>query len=368
MRTPLLVLAAILAASAPATADKIYTSDGKTITDVDIVEEGLAKLSYKDGRNDRQVDSQDVLRVEFDEMPRQLSEAFASLSEGDTETAAILLEDYVGGVIGGNPERRHKWAPAHAAWKVVELRTSMGDLTGAINAAGILISNFPDSRYLPEAYMAKAEAAHLGGEAAIAQATLRDFQSIIATRALSERWGIECELALVTTDAELTGGKRRAALEKVAKKAGSKFGTVKNTALVAMGESFLEDALADTAKASRYVADALELFEQVIADPRAKEATLAGAYTGKGDCLFQTAAPSQDAAQLKEALLSYLRVAAVYSEQSRYVPRCLFYSARCFDLLDDEESRERAQQLYGQVYFLYPGTRWSEEAKKFSRR
>jgi len=367
MRTPLLVLAAALAAS-PALADKIYTADGKTITDVDIVEEGLQKVIYKDGRNERTVDSETVLQVEFDEMPRQLGDAMTSLDEGDFESAALIFEDYVGGVLGGRDERRHKWAPAHAAWRVVELKANLGDLAGASEAAGLLIENFPDSRYLPEAYMAKAEAAHLGKDVETAQATLRDFQALIANRGLSERWGIECELALVTTDDDTRGPKRRSALQKVADKAGKKFTAVRNSALVAMGESYLYDLGASPEKADEYVPAAQELFEEVIADPRAKDATLAGAYAGKGDCIFQVAALTQDAVKLKEALLAYLRVAAVYSEQSRYVPKSLFYAGRCFDLMEDDESKERAQLLYAQVWFLYPGTTWANEAKNFRKR
>lgn len=370
MRTAL-VPAALLAlglAAAPATADRIYTTDGKTISDVKIVEEGLQRITYREGRNDRTVDSTQVLRVEFEEMPRTLDEAFASIADGDPDSGIILLEDYVGGVLAGKEERRHKWAPAHAAWRVVELKASMGDQEGAKQAAGIVIDNFADTRYLPDAYMARAEAAYQLGDAATAQATLKDFQSAIATRGMDERWAIECELALVTTDDGLTGAKRRGALEKVADKAGSKHGTVRNAALVAIGESYLADLAGSPDRAGQNVPAALALFEEVIADPRASDATLAGAYAGKGDCLFQEAAPAQDTAMLKEALLCYLRVAAVYSEQTRYVPKALFYAGRCLDLMEDDESKDRAQQLYGQVYFLYPDSPWAREAANFSRR
>ena len=252
MRIPLLVLAATLVAT-PALADKIYTADGKTITDVKIVEEGLQQVTYKDGRTERTVASQDVLQVEFEERPRQLDDAITSIEDGDLESAMILLEDYVGGVLGGKEERRFRWAPAHAAWRVVELKTSLGDTAGAIESAGLLIDSFPDSRYLPEAYMAKAEAAHMAQDAATAQETLKAFQNTIATRGLSERWGIECELALVTTDDTTTGPKRRSALQKVADKAGKKFTAVRNSALVAIGESYLADLVAAPDKADEYL-------------------------------------------------------------------------------------------------------------------
>jgi len=350
-------------------ADKIYTSDGKVIEDVTIVDEGLTDISYKSGRNDRTVASQDVVRVVFEDEPRDFSEAAAYIEDGEALSAATVYTDYVDAVIAGtNKERRYKWAPANAAWRVVGLQQSLGDLAATAQAAGKVLTNFPDSRYLPEAYMAKAEAEYWSGNAAEAQKSLGDFKSVINNRGLSERWSIECDLALILTNDELVGPKRRTALEKLATSAGAKFKTVKNRALVAMGESSLADLAAKRGNAKTLVAEALGTFEAVIADPLADEATLAGAYAGRGDCLFQSAATSKDKGQLKEALLSFLRVAAVYPEQVRYVPKCLFYAGRCFDLMEEGDSADRAQQLYAQVWFLHQDSPWAKEAKNFRRR
>lgn len=350
-------------------ADKIYTSDGKVIEDIDVIDEGLTDVSYKSGRNERTVPSQDVLRVVFEDEPRNFSEADAYLEDGEIYSAATVYSDYVDAVLAGTlKERRFKWAPASAAWRVVGLQESLGDLTAAAQAAGKVITGFPDSRYLPSAYMAKANAEYWSGNAPAAQKTLGDFRSVINNRGLSARWAIECDLALILTNDELVGAKRRTALEDIADRAGSKFKTVKNHALVAIGESNLADVVAKRGTAKTLVAEALQTFEAVIADPLADESTLAGAYAGRGDCIFQTAAKSKDKAQLKEALLSFLRVAAVYSEQVRYVPKCLFYAGRCFDLLEEGDSADRAQQLYAQVWFFHQDSPWAKEAKNFRRR
>lgn len=350
-------------------ADKIYTSSGKVLEDVTIVEEGLTDVVYKDGRNERKLPSEEVLRVTFEDEPRSFGEAEQMLAEDDIESAVGIYSDYVDAIVSGNAkERRHKWAPANAAWRVVGLQQSLGDLPAAAEAAGKLIANFPDSRYLPEAYMAKADAEYWSGNASAAQKTLGDFRSVISDRGLSSRWGIECDLALILTNDELVGKKRRDGLQKIVDTAGSKFKTVANRALVAMGESALADMAAKRGSSKELVAEALGDFEAVIADPLADEATLAGAYAGKGDCLYSTAAGAGDQAKLKEALKSFLRVAAVYPEQARYVPRCLFYAGRCFDLMDGDEASDRAQLMYAQVYFMYPDTQWANEAKNFRRK
>jgi tetratricopeptide (TPR) repeat protein len=291
------------------------------------------------------------------------------IQDGDVPSAIQTYSDYVDAIVSGNTkERRHKWAPANAAWRVVGLEESLGDLKAAAAAAGKLIVSFPDSRYVPMAYMAKANDEYWSGDAGAAQETLGNFRSVINNKSLSDRWGIECDLALILTNDELVGQKRRDSLSDLADSAGSKFKTVKNRALVAMGESALADIVAKRGSAKALLAEALDDFESVIVDPLADEITLAGAYAGKGDCLYQMAAGTADKAQLKQALKSFLRVAAVYREQTRYVPKCLFYAGRCFDLMGDEESSARAQQLYGEVWFLYRDSPWAKEAKNFSRR
>ncbi|MFT5831007.1 MAG: hypothetical protein ACI9D0_001596 [Bacteroidia bacterium] len=367
MRT-LALLCGLALAAAPSFADTIHTADGKTITDCTIVTEGIDKVTYKSGRNEREIDAQDVISIEYSKKPRALSEADGPLMDGDLETASIILNDYVGAIVSGaSDERKYKWAPAHAAWRVVELRQAMGDLEGVATAASRIIANFSDTRYLPGAYLAKADAFYWNDNAKGAQDTLKAFDSAITSAGLPERWRMECDLALVLTNDQLGATTRRLNLEDIADRAGSRFATVKNRALVAKGESYLQEILGSPNKAAKNVPAALADFEAVLKDPKADDTTLAGAYVGLGDCIFHSAAKSKDRAELKRALLAYLRVAAVYPEQGRYVSKALFYAGRSFDLMGDEESMERAKVMYNQVGWLYPGSNWAKEARNFLR-
>ncbi|MFT6364014.1 MAG: hypothetical protein ACJAZ8_002437 [Planctomycetota bacterium] len=367
MRT-LALLCGLALAAAPSFADTIHTADGKTITDCTIVTEGIDKVTYKSGRNEREIDAQDVISIEYSKKPRALSEADGPLMDGDLETASIILNDYVGAIVSGaSDERKYKWAPAHAAWRVVELRQAMGDLEGVATAASRIIANFSDTRYLPGAYLAKADAFYWNDNAKGAQDTLKAFDSAITSAGLPERWRMECDLALVLTNDQLGATTRRLNLEEIADRAGSRFATVKNRALVAKGESYLQEILGSPKKATKNVPAALADFEAVLKDPKADDTTLAGAYVGLGDCIFHSAAKSKDRAELKRALLAYLRVAAVYPEQGRYVAKALFYAGRSFDLMGDEESMERAKIMYNQVGVKYPGSNWAKEARNFLR-
>lgn len=369
MRTSLLLgLTAALFFTPQLHADKIYTADGKAIENVTILEEGVSEVQYRDGRNEKKVATEDVVKITYEDLPRAFDKAIGMVGEGDFDGAIATYNEYVDGVLSGDVrETRRKWAPANAAWRVVGLLEEQGDLAGAAAAAAKLIGSFPDTRYVPPAYMAKADAEYWNGDAAAAQKTLADFKSAIASKKMSARWEIECDLALIQTNDSLTGQPRRDALGKLASRAKGKFVTVKNRAYVGIGESALADAAAKKGNAKDLIAEALDHFNEVIGDPLAENVTLAGAYAGKGDCLFQMAA-GKNKAQLKEALLCFLRVAAVYPEQTRYVPKSLFYAGRCFDLSETEDGSARAQQMYGEVWFRFPGTKWANEAKNFSKR
>ena len=172
MRTFALITGLVLAAT-PSFADTIHTSDGKSISEVTIVSEGLDKVIYKDGRSDQSIDTQSVISIVFTEKPRAMMQADGFLLDNDLDSAAIILNDYVDAVISGAERERRKWAPANAAWRVVELRQALGDLPGVVAASTRLIENYGDTRYLPGAYLAKADAYYWNSDGKKAQATLK---------------------------------------------------------------------------------------------------------------------------------------------------------------------------------------------------
>ena len=64
----------------------------------------------------------------------------------------------------------------------------------------------------------------------------------------------------------------------------------------------------------------------------------------------------------QEAARNYLRVVISHEDQSRYVPKALFFAMRSFQLAGD---RRRAADMYRTIQELYPSSPWSQEASKF---
>ncbi len=337
--------------------DTIRQTDGKLIKDVSIVEETLGQVSYKEGNSTRSVKSESVAGVTFDKYPRLVDEAEAAILDENYDEALQLLDDFVDGQIA-NPRERRKWAPAYAAWRTVQLRMELSDLDGVVSSADRLIQNFADSRYLPSAFMAKATALSLSGKGDRATRALEDFERLITSKTLSKRWELECRLAKIQVDSQMSGQQRREALSQVAAEA-DEFPSVISRARVVEGETWLAQAERNPAGSGDLYQKAQVIFAEIIQDASADDETLAGAYTGLGDCLFYGA--SGNAEKLKDALMHYLRVVVLYEGQNRYVPKALFYAMLCFDQLDDRRGKADMKRTLTRDY---PGSKWAAEAAK----
>jgi hypothetical protein len=359
---PLLPALLVLGA-APALADTIYRTDGKVIQDVTIESETLTEVAYKDGRDKKTIASESVLRVEFERMPTLVDEAMGLIQEDDLASALDNLDDYVDEQIEKPTEKRYKWAPAFAAWKACEIRMEVADLDGLEGATKRLIDNFPESRYLPMAFLAKARAEAQKGSGAKAQATLETLSGLIDSKGLSKRWNLECRLAQIQVG-DQSGEDKRKELGVIVTEASGKYPTVQSRALVAEGETYLAEAdrTNDQAKAKTLRGQAQGVFQKIVDDSRADDETLAGAYSGLGDCYFFLGLDANnDAELLTQAAMNYLRVVTIYKEQSRYVPRSLYYAARCFDFNGD---RRRTSDMKRELAGLYPNSSWASKAEK----
>jgi len=347
--------------SSLAAADVIQLADGTRLENVQVVNEGLKEVSYREGRSDKTVASDLVARVEYEKKPQAIDEAEGFLLEEDLGAAGETLDDYVQTQIDKpGSERQFKWAPPYAAWQAVSVYMRAGDLESARNAAAKLIANYPESRYRPLAYLAKADAERQMGNAG-AKKTLTDLGELIAAQGLGKRWELECRLGQVLVDAGLKPESRRNELERISSDAKDQ-PSVRLRAQVAVGESYLEEAATSPAKAKDLRGKARATFEKVVEDPKADASALAGGHAGLGESLFLSGADTDDKELLGQATLHFLRVATLYRDQGVYVARSLFYAMRCFDLMRDGQ---RKADMRRQLASRYPGSPWTEEARKY---
>lgn len=353
---------ALLVLAPFAAADTIFKTDGTAIEECTVVTEGVNEVTYKLGKKEKTVASDEVLRVEFVKVPAEIDRALAAIKEQQLLAAVDDLILYHEGISAGKKERR-EWAPPYALGLLVDQFKTMGETEQVLKYTDILIKDHPESRYVPYAYLTRAQVLFEKGEAGKAKAAIESFAGVVDEKQLSKRWQLESDLGLVLYDTGLDGAERRERLVIVSSNAGSEFPTVRNRADVAEGESLLAD---------KQFADAEKIFERIAKGTGSDNSTRAAAFCGLGDCLFQKASSQgagsdEQRATLKSALMSYLRVAINYKNETRYVSKALFFAARSFDLMGEDQSAN-AQKLYLRVIRNYGESQWAKESKSFVKR
>ena len=367
--TLLASLAVAAAANASASPDRIYKADGSIVDNVDVVSETIDLVTYKPekGRGDAEVDSELVLRVEFTERPEDVAAAEVDAMNGALLGAISGFQTYLGG-LGERGDRKHPWAAAYSQYRLIELFEQMNSeesIQSMVAAVDELVAAYPDSRYVPLAFIKKFEAQLIHGDKAGAKASAAAFGVFVEERGLAQRWKLEHRLREVLSDDSLNGAGLEAALGRVSSEA-AVFPTVANRADVAIAESM---------KGRGAFEEAEEAFEGVTESPNADDRTLAAAWCGLGECLFrraETAAASGDAEGagpvFNRAQLAFMRVVVLYPAELAYVPQSAFYAGRCIQELGGELAKEQSDRLFNFVTRNFRGSRWSDSARQLRRR
>ena len=356
MRATTLLLACLLTSSA--TADEIVRTDGKILKEVTIVEETLTQVLYKKGNAQQSVSSDEILSIVYAKKPRLVDEGDNAEAEDDPIGAFDILDQYVEGQIK-KPNERKKWAPPYAAWRTVELCQVLDDVAGVVKCTDRLIKNYPDSRFVPAAYLARASSQARQDKQGAAQTTLKELLALVQSKNLSKRWELEANLGLILTDITTKGSAKRDQLQEIIGQAGTQFPTVANRAHVAVGETFLVQI--DSAKEEQkkeLAEDARKIFAGIVKDQKADSETLAAAFAGLGTALFHQG-------ENHEALMNFLRVIVLYEGHSQYVSQSMFYAMLCFRQNEDEESRNRYKEMKWKLQQRYPESNWAELSKGY---
>jgi tetratricopeptide (TPR) repeat protein len=338
---------------APAFADEIHLIDGKILAEVTVSAETLKVVEYKRDNKKEEVPSEQVLRVVFSVKPPTVESGDSAAAEANFVGAADELQAYIDGVIG-KPQKRFPWAPAYAMYRLLEVNSLGGNPAGVVSAAKQLVEHEPDSRYAALAYLRMAKAYSDQGKGQEAQNALKNFEGVVQSKGLSSRWQLEIDLARILYDGSLDAATKRKRLESVSSAASGEHPTVMNRAEVAIGETLID---------AKDYAGALKVFEVIAANPRADNFTLAAAYTGLGESIFQIASATNEKGRLEEALLALLRVGVLYPNELHYAPKAIFFAGLVSDLIGSEESKARAQTLYRSLRREYRDSQWAEQAR-----
>lgn len=363
---PAAVLAACAIASPALSFDRIYKSDGSILDNVKVQSETIDKVVYEPekGRGTKEVLSEEVLRVEFTQMPEDIAAA-----EVDAKNDALLgaisgFQNFLGNA-DDRANRKFPWAASYARFRLVEMHERRNAIPEMVAAVDELLAGSPDSRYVPIAIIKKFEAQLLSADRPGAAATAAQFGSLVSEKGMSQRWQFEHRLRELLSKDGQTATAAEKALQKIASDAAA-YPTVANRADVATAESMLSRSAFDEAE---------EMFRGVTESTNADDRTLAAGWTGLGDCLYRRAeakAASGDtegaAALFAEAQTAFMRVVVLYRGELAYVPKSAFYAGRCIQEIGGETASDRSNRLFVFVTRNFRGSRWADSARQFKRR
>ena len=367
--TLLASLAVAAAATASASPDRIYKSDGSIVDNVDVISEAIGMVTYQPekGRGEAEIESELVLRVEFTERPEDVAAAEVDAANGALLGAVSGFQTYIGG-LGERGDRKHPWAAAYSQFRLIELFEQMNteeSIQSMVGAVDQLVATYPDSRYVPLAFIKKIEAQLIHGDRAGAKASAAAFGALVEERGLAQRWQSEHKLREVLADESLSGAKLESALERVSS-AAAVFPTVSNRADVAIAESMLGRGA---------FGEAEEAFGGVTESPNADDRTLAAAWCGLGDCVYRRAEAMAAAGNaegavplFQQAQRAFMRVVVLYPAELAYVPKSAFYAGRCIQELGGELAKDQSDRLFKFVTRNFRGSRWADSARQFRRR
>ncbi|QDU86302.1 hypothetical protein Pla163_34530 [Planctomycetes bacterium Pla163] len=351
-----------------ATADTIRLASGETIDGIKIQEETLNIVAYSKGSTSREVPSDQVLSISYEEYPNLVKKAEEAAAEGDIFAAIESYDLYVEGQLANPNERKFKWAPAYAANRAVELNRAVGNYAAVVDAANRLLGNYAESRFVPSTYLAKAEAQRYTDDAAGAKATLDALAALVKSEKLSERYAFDVELALLEIDKGLSLGDRMKRVERLITQAGSKYPTVRRRAELLAGQTNVDEAKAasDAADVEAALVAAEKRFGTLLDSADSSDEVRAGSYVGLGDVYFFRA--NGEAEGLAKAGNEYLKVTVLYPGERRYLVRALYEGGRCFyelgRLNGSEVDQARAQRIFARLGNEFPDSNLTEKAKK----
>ncbi len=346
-----------LALAAPQSGDQIIRLDG-TILNVDrVLSETYTEITYKRGSQEGKISAEQVQEVQHGLAARDLAEFKDAVDfMTDAEYAkAIAAFTSVLADKDLQSEARFAWTRQHALFNMMRSYAATGNMDQVVAHADRLLKDVPDTFFYGQALLMKAQALQDRGNTAGAEAAFGQLQSDVKSKGLPELWNREAELGLTTLAQGGAPADKQRKLEGLAEKNKEQYPSVANRARVEVGNAMV---------AAEQYADAKARFLAIVNGGQADRDTMAAAWSGLGDCAYNLGLREQDlkkaGAFFEDAALNYLRIAALYPEAFRFVPRALCHAGMSMVRM---QKREDALAIAGKLRRNYPNSEW--KAKLF---
>jgi hypothetical protein len=248
-------------------------------------------------------------------------------------------------------------------WEAIVMKLDLADGAGVKDAFPLmeeLAKKVPDTKFLPDTFKEKfAYYINKGDKAGItnAQTVVNNYKKAALERPMPAFYGKEAQmldLVVQRKAGQITPAKAREELASFLNTVDAEFPTLANRARLEIGAALLDE---------KKIPEARDYFHSIIEDAKADDATMAGAYLGRGHTAFmKEGRTSEDA---REALLDYLRLYTFYPQvNAETVAEALYYAAKAMELYSTSDTKVNdVRRIRGRLKGdpLYRGTSWAKK-------
>ncbi len=357
-----LVAGALLLGALPAHADEITLLDGRVIEGVRVQSETFEKITYRragGGNRDLDVPSGDVRSVSYSRTSENYRSGLEKIAEGDNTVGASLLYSAT------DNEQLPDYVRANAFIEAADALLANGNLEDALGLYDGLLTTYPTTRHLARALVGKGKAALYSQDTATALAAFAKLKAEAASKGFGERWSLEGEFYELQAT-QTAGGSASDAVKgyrDLRSRAASGYPSIASNCALMIGRTLLGQD--DVQSALPHFNDIIELRLDSDRD------VAAGAYNGRGRCIFALAERLRDNGdgegakeEFAAARLDFLRVHVHYPDVQGAQPEALYWAAESFLNVGDADADLQAAVLRKRLMDRYPSTDWAQKVQR----
>jgi len=330
-------------------------------TNVTITRETLDSVSFSEGQRDRQVDTVDVVSIDYGTGSRAFQRGKDALAAGDLDNAIALFD-------AARDEGDPPWVAPLATLRKAETELQAGRLDDAATTLDAFVREHGDHRLLPEALLLQARLGNTRRDVDAVDLAVESIVQLVDAGRVTPDW--KPRALLERGDAELVTDsldRARRTFERARDEADRARREVADSRpdLVPVVDALHLQArvgIGSVMLANDDLAGARAHFERLAREAEGDPAALVAAENGLAEADFR------EGGKLKQAQLGFARVALRAAGNPDEHARALYYLGRCAAELG-EAGEEPGGVLKAQAYFedvqkWYPNTRWARLARE----
>jgi len=359
-----LALAAPLTAQKQEAQDKIIKQSGQVIRGCKVVAMTIKEVKFKRGSKEETVPSDDVQAIRWSPAPESWTRALFQEKQGSFRLAANLFKEAADATSRDALKTEASFRAAKAMYLAAANDHNLANQV--MSEVRSWLSQHPDGRRVAEAMELLGKAAQVSGNYDDAVAAFTDLENKVNEKSLGTAWLARAKyglgLALIGKK-DFTRAKGAFLTASSTLKA-TISGTSPRADLVDL-EVAAKIGAGETLIAEKRYEDAENFFQRLetSAQISKNEGLRVAAIAGKGQAIFEAAAPKKDLRRLRDAQRYFAEVSATDLLDGDATAKALYYLGRTILILgpkgEGKDYSRRASSCFDQVVQQHPDSRWS---------